>query len=331
MWLVLLGIACKTAPTSPPTEVPTETDTDLPTPIATADTAPPVPTADTGPQPPDCSILPSVPASFSNGNGFGSAEDFDFDFDGRHVSVRNNNLVARDFAGNEQLLAANVGNETACTRMLPDGRFVICQVTQAQLLLVDPATGNREVIATGLSYPNGAEVDPEGFIYVAEQNGGRVQRIDPNTGDNITIANNLNAPNGVIFSPDYTTLYVGSFGGGQVYAIDRTGPDTFDPPRIFAQHPGPNGGFDGINTDECGNVYITEFVAGIVWRLQAGTAAPARVANLPSGWIPNMRWGNGNGGTERGVLYVSDRDQGRLFGIEIGLNGKEPFTRPVTP
>lgn len=333
MTLLLALLACSgRGPTTPTDDGPTPTDvatpTDVPTPAPTGDTAPPEPTADTGPFPPDCSQPPAVPASFGNGNGFGNAEDFDFDFDGRHVSVIGGNLQARSFAGQVELLAPNVGFDTACTRMLPDGRFVVCQVGAASLLMIDPVSGARQVIATGLAYPNGAEVDLDGYVYVAEQNGGRVQRIDPQTSEAITIANNLVSPNGVIFSPDYQRLYVGSFGGGQIYAIDRTGPDSFDPPFVFAQSPGPDGGFDGINVDACGNVYFTEFIQGRVHRLEAGTANYALVAELPSSWIPNMRWGNGMGGTRRDVLYVSDRDQGRLFGLEIGLEGKASFTPP---
>jgi hypothetical protein len=34
-----------------------------------------------------------------------------------------------------------------------------------------------------------------------------------------------------------------------------------------------------------------------------------------------MHWGKGEGGFETDVLYVSDRDQGRLFGLKVGVPG----------
>ncbi|MEZ4238302.1 MAG: SMP-30/gluconolactonase/LRE family protein [Myxococcota bacterium] len=129
------------------------------------------------------------------------------------------------------------------------------------------ATGGREVIASGLQYPNGVEVDADNMVYVAENSGARVRQIDAYTGDQWIVANGLVQPNGVILSPDGNTLYVGSFGGGLIYAIDRLGPTEWDVPRVLYDPPGPDGGFDGINVDACGNVYITEYTVGRVYRI----------------------------------------------------------------
>jgi sugar lactone lactonase YvrE len=313
---------------SPPTDtdpVPTS-DTDGPT----GDTAV-ISTAETGDPLVDlCATLPALPATFQTFQGFGGAEDFDLDFQGRHVSVASSgNLVARTPQGQQTLISANVSSSAACTRLLPSGDFVVCDVSGNSLVKVETATGAKSTLLTGLSYPNGAEVDPEGFVYVAEQSGGRLRRVDSETGDFTIIATGLDNPNGVIFSPDYQTLYVGSFGGGVVYALDRLGPDVFDTPRILAQTQGGQvGGFDGINVDQCGSVYITEFGPGRVWRITSDGGQIDLVADLPSGWIPNMRWGNGVAGWSETTLYVSDRGQGRLFGLEIGLRGKPSFTPP---
>jgi hypothetical protein len=83
---------------------------------------------------------------------------------------------------------------------------------------------------------------------------------------------------------------------------------------------GGGGGLDGLNVDACGYVYVTEYVAGIIWRIDPqGVTEDA--AHLPSSWIPNMHWGPGIGGFESNILYVADRDQGRLFGLELGVPG----------
>lgn len=70
---------------------------------------------------------------------------------------------------------------------------------------------------------------------------------------------------------------------------------------------GSRGGLDGLNVDECGNVYVTEYVQGYVYRFPVGGGVPELVAELPSSWIPNLHWGNGVGGWETDVLYVIDR------------------------
>jgi sugar lactone lactonase YvrE len=81
------------------------------------------------------------------------------------------------------------------------------------------------------------------------------------------------------------------------------------------------GGLDGINVDACGTVYVTEFVQGLVWRYDPGAPEATIAASLPSQWIPNMHWGVA-GAWDPMTLYVSDRDQGRIFGLPLGRPGK---------
>jgi len=86
------------------------------------------------------------------------------------------------------------------------------------------------------------------------------------------------------------------------------------------------GALDGLNVDECGNVYVTDFVDGGVWMIPAESedGIAELVASLPSYWIPNLHWGNGVGGWETDVLYVADRGYGsssQLFELEIVVGG----------
>ncbi|MEZ4319661.1 MAG: SMP-30/gluconolactonase/LRE family protein [Myxococcota bacterium] len=309
-WSVLM--ACKAPPTPVPTP-PVE-------PVPTGDTGPVVPTADTAPVL-DCSVLPELPTAFDTLSGFTYAEDFDFDLNGNHVSIRstNGNLVGIQMDTTVSLIAPNVSNNAACTRRLPDGDFVVCDVFANSLVRVAAATGAKVTLLSGMAYPNGADVDSEGFVYVAEQNAGRLRRVDSTTGEATVIATNLNAPNGVVLSPDEQTVYVGSFGSGRVYAVERTGPDTWEQ-RQLVQAPG-GGDFDGIEADACGNIYITEYIDGTVWRIPPSGTGVERVMDLPSSWIPNLRWGSGVGGWDPETLYVADRDQGRVFALPMGIRG----------
>ena len=385
---------------------------------------------------------------------------------------------------------------------MPNGDWVICDAGSGSLVKVDGTTGAKQTLISGLSYPNGLEVDLDGYLYVAEQNSGLIRKVDPNTGDYEVIASSLNNPNGLAFSPDYQTLYVGSFGAGTVMAVSRKpGKDEWELPRLLASvddvvapviqpcvgqsagdlcnrlkggvgvcddtqgylecvaindeaaclgksagdlcqttvgsrvydsacfdpggvqgmycprvdledwdacsagvgedcsvdgndgvcvlafegvpvcmtdvdqqaivsvcdalNPGdlcaadvatgtydswcmdlgdwgidevgckpPSwkvnmyGGLDGINTDECNNVYVTEFVSGHVFRIQP-SGLTHKAVTLPSSWIPNMRWSPGVGGWDPSRLYVSDRDKGRIFAIDLGHGPRElPFKPP---
>jgi sugar lactone lactonase YvrE len=122
------------------------------------------------------------------------------------------------------------------------------------------------------------------------------------------------------------------YDGACVAGFDFDGdPDTVEPPECMPSggFPGERGGLDGIAADACGNVYVTEFVVGKVWRFGPGGGEPEEVVSLPSTWIPNLHWGNGVGGWERDVLYVMDRDEGRVFGLEVGVEAaKEPYPLP---
>ncbi len=93
------------------------------------------------------------------------------------------------------------------------------------------------------------------------------------------------------------------------------------------------GGLDGINVDECDNVYVTEYITGKIWRFPAegspdGEEAEA-IFELSSEWIPNLRWGTGIGGWKADRLYVMDRMAGRMFELDVGLSGGEVAYPPA--
>ena len=412
----------------------------------------------------DCSKVAGTPVPFHTLYGFTTSEDFAFDQEGHIVSTDNGNLVKQTKDGTKKLLTPNMGF-TAGTAYLPDGNLVVASVDNGSLWRIAP-NGSKTTVLSGLQYPNGLDVDELGFVYVAEQDGQRLRRVNPWTGDFTVIGEDMCNANGVSFAPGYERVYVGSFGCGVVYALDRTGPDSWGPPWVFgevdedqvqqpedpdlpkfcdglepgapcqekgsgagscqpggtsltcqasdAQSPlqivckgkeygdvcqveaagnmypgfcetngyvgeglecdiddnptcdgmsqgercikltygylywgsckpsggglrcngepsnggggggwGNGGGLDGLNVDACGNVYVTEYVKGLVWRFDPDGGGLAIAADLPSSWIPNMHWGSGVGGWDPTVLYVADRDQGRLFGLEIGVLGKE--------
>lgn len=480
--MILLLACTEPEPATPPAD--TDTDTD--------DTGTPEGACEPAALPVESTYMP----------GFTGAEDFAFDGEGFMVSIDAlGNLIGLDREGNQKVILADATLYGAGTRFLPDGQLVFCDAETGSLVRVDPATGGSVVVLSGLEYPNGLDVDLDGMVYVAEQISGKVRRIDPATGEYSVVAHGLYNPNGVSFSPDYETLYVGSFGAGVVWAVDRLedgwsearvyattpespgippdwcdtstigaecpmaggygtgacvddgdadlycasdrdtaacvgleagdvcttehfgavveqvchtdGEDTFCP-RTNAAYTEPcfgaeayascdvggdngvcyptwegvsacyleggldayiadcmdaaigedcvvddphypsmgscgdgtdwgttglvclpsgvswseHGGLDGINVDTCGNVYVTEYTQGDIWRFDEEAGEAQLVVHVRSEWIPNMHWGNGVGGWEKDVLYVSDRARAGLFALEVGVEGHRDAYMP---
>jgi sugar lactone lactonase YvrE len=236
------------APPDPHTPVSQTGETPL-TPVApdgphdTVTPPPPVeltPDAGTsGPEPValDCSALPEAPLQFESLEGFTSSEDFVFDAEGNYVGVDDNtNLVRISKTGEKQLWAPSIGN-TAGMGMLPDGSVVFCALNQGAIKRAYP-NGSVVVVLGGLLYPNGLDIGPDGFIYVAENSAGRVRRIDPDTGEFSIVALGLEGPNGVAFSNDPGLLYVGSFEGSGVYKIEIDTPGQLGRASVFARPAG---------------------------------------------------------------------------------------------
>ena len=274
----------------------------------------------------DCDIpLPVMPGLVHTYTGYSTAEDFDFDGYGYAVALHNGNLTGKDQTGDVKVISPNVASETAGSRILATGDFAVA-TWNGTVVLVDGVTGGKTTLISNMSYPNGVEVDIHDNVYVADQNEGKIVRINAyNTNDFEEIATGLSNPNGVILTEDEQTLYVGSFGGGVVYAIDRNPAGGWFEERILFSSPGPDNGYDGINVDICGNVYFTEWIVGKVRRITPDGLQVDEVATLPSYWIPNLRWGNDVGGWANDRLYVSDRESGRIFELDVGIPGKTPL------
>jgi sugar lactone lactonase YvrE len=180
----------------------------------------------------DCSNLPELPTQFTLLEGFTGAEDFAFDGEGNLVSVdQYGNLVGISYEGDKEVISPGFGT-TAGTHYTSEGHLAIADVDRGRIVLVDPE-GNSDTLISGLLYPNGVTVDNEDWVYFAEHDAGQVRRVHPETGEDETLATGLMNPNGLAFSTDWQTLYVGSFGGGTVHAIDRDG-DGWST-RLFAE------------------------------------------------------------------------------------------------
>jgi len=273
----------------------------------------------------DCSVEPALPFSFVELDNFGSAEDFDFDADGFHGSVEDGNLLLRSKYGDVSILYPGLGRETAGTRQLPNGDWVIAIVSRGTLVKVN--TEGMEVLLSDLAYPNGVEVTSDGYVYVSENDGGRVRRVHSETGESMIVASGLVGPNGLVETVDGETLYVGTcpvsygYDRARVYAVHRTGPDSWAEPEIVLESP-DFGCIDGITVDACGRVYYADFWPSNLWRVHLDTGERELAADLDALWVPNLRWGPDIGGWSSTVIHASDRMREYIYTIETNLPGK---------
>lgn len=90
---------------------------------------------------------------------------------------------------------------------------------------------------------------------------------------------------------------------------------------------GGGGGLDGLNVDECGNVYVSEYVVGYLWRIFPNGVIE-KAAKLPSSWIPNLDFGRGIGGWDERTLYVMNLNGSNIYEVPIKFRGKE-ITMPL--
>lgn len=272
-------------------------------------------------EPIDCDALPQGPLPYTIKVGPRTSEDLAFDDLGNVVGAQEGNLFLSPFDDDPSLWVPGAGGFIAGLRATSTGMIVYADVSSATLFRI--AGGVKEPILGGLEYPNGMDVDLDGFIYVAEQSASRVRRVDPVTGEFTIVAEDLDNANGVSFSPDYQTLYVGSFGGGTITAVHLNPDMSTDSVELFRSGIG-SGALDGMAVDACGNVYVCEFGPATVWRISpdGATIAPLVELGADTGWIPNLQWGSGIGGWDRETLYVVDFSADRLFEVQVGVTDK---------
>ena len=321
-WIACSGADPVPKPADPPPVPEPEPQDD------TADSA--EPTTDSGTVivlPPGCDALPAGPFPWSSSARVHTEEDFDFDRNGLLVMQSYTDLVGATRDGALDLLATNVGLDVAGVRTLPTDDYVVAQQDTAALRRVNHTNGNTVTVLGGLDFPNGLDVGLDGMVYVSEYSeNGRVRMVDPYSGE-ATIVFRARYPNGIALSPDEQTLYVALsqslFGGnGRVVAIDRdpvTGAWIDQARTVFDA----TDLLDAITVDVCGNVYVTGYRTGKVWRIRVPDETVELLIDLPNSGFEGYcaaRFGAGYGDWSRTVLYVSDRTD--LYAIEIGVEGR---------
>lgn len=277
--------------------------------------------------PADCQALREGPFPTTELTAPKAIEDLTIDGAGRLIGSDGEHLWASTREGPAELVLPNAPLG-AGIRVLPNGDYVAAVVDDGTVVRITPQ-GGKEVIATGLAWPNGLEVDLTGKVWVTEFDGSTIRRIDPQTGSVDVVADDLVAPNGIAFSQDYRRLYVTTDGddGGDILAYDLNEAGDLGEPQTFA-HRAERWILDGLSVDACGNVYSFDWDGGPLVRFGADGSGPTSI--LPPRDVPgpgrssmsNGVWGRGKGGFETDHMYIVNYDNGGVFEVDLGVPSK---------
>jgi hypothetical protein len=280
------------------------------------------PTEPVEPGPPaiDCAAIPEGPFELVKLDGPMASEDLAFDREGHLIGSNDNAIFKSLYNSQPQVFVPNISFR-AGLRYLPSGQLIVCNNHTGELIRIDPE-GTQHVVLTGLSYPNGIIIDLNGWIYFSEHDNSQVRRVHPYTGEYTVLTNEVSSPNGLTFSPDYSTLYIGGFNGsGIVYAMSIS-PEGIPGKLVeWATNVG-TGWLDGMATDACGNVYIADYGATVIYRISPDGQDVDKVisgAGISNAYLPNMQWGSGIGGWDPLSLYLPDGWNKGVFEVQIGV------------
>jgi streptogramin lyase len=269
----------------------------------------------------DCESIPAGPFSLTavGGNAIAS-EDLAFDNAGNLVGSDDSTIYKSPRVGMRTTFVPNLSFR-AGMRYAANGDLLVNNDSNGSLVRVLP-NGDKTTILSGLSYPNGMEAGLDGFVYVTEHDARRVRRVNPTTGEFTVISNNqIQNPNGISFNLDYTALYIGGFSGvGTIYKlpIDESGvPGTLEE---WATDVG-TGYLDGIGVDACGNVYVADYGASIIYRITPDGQTKTQFITSDV-YMPNLQWGSGMGGWNPEALYIPDGWDHSVYEVVIGVPGK---------
>jgi sugar lactone lactonase YvrE len=225
-------------------------------------------------------------------------------------------------------------------RLLADGSIVAVDTAKSEVVRI-PTSGpdayTKQVLASGLTNPNGIAVGMDGRVYVS---GLAIVRVDPEskTHDVLhTYDGVFGGYDGITFSPDYQTLYFDeeyNDTGARIYRMTFDGDGEVDEVTPIATLPSQVK-LDGMTADACGNLYVVE-MSGIIWRVtpagDVAVAADLTGAQIPGGaYLPAVNFGSGVGGWSRTRLYAMNWTgmTDGVFEVDIGVPGKaEPHLGP---
>lgn len=200
-------------------------------------------------------------------------------------------------------------------------------IETGNLLVIDPADGTNEVLASGLGAPNFVVTTPWDTFLVSDDTFGE-DAIDEVTREGVasTWVTGIPTPNGMVFSLDGSELYVATtFEEPGLWRIPIMEGGVAGAPEKwieFATATTP----DGVAIDTEGNVYVALNLAAEIARVDP----EGNVTTLASLRSP-ASLAFGQGGFDPCSLYVSSLFGTQLWRVGTGVLGVEKQGLPLRP
>ncbi len=124
--------------------------------------------------------------------------------------------------------------------------------------------GTADFALLGVKSLNDLTLDPEGNVYASDTFGNAIYKIDPARNYLITLVAKtprLGNPNGLVFEARHKRLLVATWGLGKLIAVNLDG-------SILPIHKRHFKGLDGIALDREGNILLSSFTSGTIYRIK---------------------------------------------------------------
>ena len=193
-------------------------------------------------------------------------------------------------------------------------------ITTGELLLIDPTTGDSEVIADGLGAPNFVLPTPWGTILVSDDTPGTSIISEVTFDGDVSVwSDGVPTPNGMVLSLDERTLYVAAtFDDIGLWRVPVSAEGQAGTPEkwvAFAENSTP----DGVAIDSLGNVYVALNLNEEI----AQVAPDGTVAIIADGVETPASLAFGQGEYDPCSLYVTNLFGTQVSRVGIGILGPE--------
>ena len=197
--------------------------------------------------------------------------------------------------------------------------IIAAGIETGELLLIDPATGVSEPIATDLGSPNFVVTTPWDTILVSDDTMGE-STIDEVTwdGDVSTWSVGVPTPNGMVFSLDQRTLYVAStFEEPGLWRVPVSEDGEAGTPEKWVSFDGTTP--DGVAIDSEGNVYVALNVAAQIAQVDPEGTVTIIAENVRT--AASLAFGQGD--FDPCSIYATSLFGTQLWRVGIGILGTE--------